>query len=161
MTSRTTVVWVAAAVTVVVVAVAAVLIVMRGDDSEPTTDCGVVSSLFAQWNDTVGTAEAAIASGEEGREGTLDLADAESSMATAIRDSQGDVDSTDITGYLDQWASGAEQIAQSRRDQVNNPDRSVTDPAPRGYVEGSLSTQTAIAGLVSACPEARPPSNNA
>ncbi|STZ61623.1 Uncharacterised protein [Mycolicibacterium tokaiense] len=152
-------VWVAAAVTVVVVAVAAVLIVMRGDDSEPTTDCGVVSSVFAQWNDTVGAAEAAITSGEGGREGTLDLADAESSMASAIREAEGDVDSADIAGYLDQWASGAEQIAQSRRDQVNDPNRSVTDPAPRGYVEGSLSTQTAIASLVSACPEARQPSN--
>ncbi|WP_147289412.1 hypothetical protein [Mycolicibacterium tokaiense] len=145
--------------TVVVVAVAAVLIVMRGDDSEPTTDCGVVSSVFAQWNDTVGAAEAAITSGEGGREGTLDLADAESSMASAIREAEGDVDSADIAGYLDQWASGAEQIAQSRRDQVNDPNRSVTDPAPRGYVEGSLSTQTAIASLVSACPEARQPSN--
>lgn len=160
MRSRTPALWIAAAVVVVVV-VAVTLVVMRGDDSEATTDCGVVSSLFAQWNDTVGTAEAAITSGKEGREGTLDLADAESSMATTIRESQGDVDSTDIAGYLDQWASGAEQIAQSRRDQVNDPNRSITDPAPRGYVEGSLSTQTAIASLVEACPEARQPNRSA
>jgi hypothetical protein len=160
MTSRTTVVWVAAAVTVVVVAVAAVLIVMRGDDSEPTTDCGVVSSLFAQWKDSVGAAETAITSGTEGQEGTLALADAESSMAATIRESQRDVDSADIAGYLDQWASGAEQVAQSRRDQVNGPNRSVTDPAPRGYAEGALSTQTAIASLVAVCPEARQPNSD-
>jgi hypothetical protein len=161
MRHRTTGLWVAAAVIVAVAVAAAALLVMRSDDSTNAADCAIVGALFTEWNDTVGGAEAAIKSGKGGREGTLALADAESGMATHIRASHGDVDSPAIAGDLERWASGAEQIAQSRRDQVNDPNRNITDPAPRGYAEGSLSTQTAIASLVKACPEARQPNRSA
>lgn len=161
MRHRTTGLWIATAVIVAVVVAAIALLVMRSDDSTDAADCDIVSALFAEWNDTVGGAETAIKSGKGGRDGALALADAESDMATRIRASHGDVDSPAMAGDLERWASGAEQIAQSRRDQVNNPNRSITDPAPRGYAEGSLSTQTAIASLVEACPEARQPNTNA
>lgn len=112
------------------VVAAVALLVMRSDDSTDTADCAIVGTLFIEWNDTVGGAEAAIKSG---REGTLALADA--GMATRTRASHGDVDSPGIAGDLERWASGAEQIAQSRRNQVNDLNRSITDPAPRRYAE--------------------------
>ncbi|MDF2826252.1 MAG: hypothetical protein K0R68_3660 [Mycobacterium sp.] len=151
---RTIVASVATAIFVCLIAVAFFL--MRADDETgKATDCQTVDELFAEWNDTVGAAERKLTDSGSGREDTLALAAAEADMASKIRKSGEGVQSPDIAELLDEWATGADQIAQGREEQINDPDRDVTAPAPRGYVEGSIAAQTATSNLVTHCPAAR------
>ena len=140
---------------------ATVFVVFRGEPARNIKDdCCVVKDLVAHWSQELGAAQQKLAAGTNGREDTLAVADKEAELADEIRASVGDVVSADIARDLDRWATGADQMAQSRREEINNPDPDVTAPPPRSYTEGSIAAQQATAGLVKACPSALPPMTN-
>lgn len=151
--------WIVTAACVIVVAcVVAAVLVVSGSDSEPNAkdDCDVVTELLTQWRDEIGAAVQKLAAGTSGRDDTLALADKEAELAEKIRASTSEVESAEITRDLDQWATGADQLAQVHRDQITNPSPDVTAPPPAGYIQGSVAVNEATSSLVVACPSARP-----
>lgn len=144
-----------AAVAICVVAAVAVW-VGNDSDSKAGDDCGVVTELVNQWRDETGAAMEKLANSDDGERDTLALADKEGELAERIRAASEDVTSADIARELDRWATGADQLAQTHRDQVSRSTPDITAPPPPSFIEGSLAVNEATNNLVLACPSAGP-----
>lgn len=143
-----------AAVAICVVAAVAVL-VGKGEPSAGD-DCGVVAGLVDQWRDETGAAMEKLADSDDGQRDTLALADKEAELAERIRAAGEDVSSPDIARELGRWATGADQLAQTHRDQVSRRNSNITAPPPPSFIQGSVAVNEATNNLVLACPSAGP-----
>jgi hypothetical protein len=154
--------WVVMAI-VLLVSIASVTFFTLGNrrTAQPSNDCAVVTDLVRQWTTSVGTAQTKLATSDNGHDDTLALADSEADAAIKIRAAAKGVQSEKIVDDLNQWASGAEQLAKSRRDETAHPNPAVTAPPPADYIQGSEAIQTATSDLLKVCPSAHPGPANA
>lgn len=148
--------WLATALAFSLIAVAAVTaILLKHRPAKPAeNDCRIVGELVQQWQSTVHQGQSWLEKRFGGDAEMLTVTDAEDAVAAEIRARIPQITSASIAADLSLWADGIEKMARSQRSEVKNPRPDRDAPPPEDYIQGSLASDRAGAGLLKACPSA-------